>query len=105
MRKKKKRRNPTPEVRKRNGTKVETHDIVVGGIAVGNVEKRVGPLPFQASSVVARRGQVVQVQESFADMDAAVSSIVERHKTKPVQRRSNKGKNHIQAAKRRAMRR
>lgn len=103
MPKKTKRKNTT-QVRKRNGARVETHDIVVGGVVVGSVEKRPGPLPYQAKSVVARRGHVVQVQESFADKDAAVSSIVERHKTKPVMRRSNKGRNDLQAAKRRAMR-
>lgn len=105
-RKKTKRKNSTPEVRKRNGARVETHDIVVGGVAVGSVEKRVGPLPYQARSVIARRGSVVQVQEAFSTRDEAVSSIVERHKTTPVQaRRKNKGTSHVQAAKRRAMRR
>lgn len=106
MVRKNKRTNSPPEVRKRNEAKVETHDIVVGNVTVGSVEKRVGPLPYQANSVVAKRGSVVRVQEAFPTMDDAVSSIMERHKTKPVARRKNRGASAaLQAAKRRAMRR
>jgi hypothetical protein len=107
---KKRRQARSPQVLKRNGAKVETHDISVGGIVVGNVEHKTGgQKPWQANSVVARHGSVIQVQESFPTKDEAIESVIRRYQTKPKKRtvplRKSLARNQdLGAVKRRVMR-
>lgn len=110
MKRKKTRSGARPKVRKRNGAKIESYDIVVGNVSIGSVVKKVGELPWQATSAIARRGSVVRVQETFPSKEAAVSSVIERHKTDP-RRRHNEPltaklgqRADLQAIKRRVMR-